>query len=330
MTQTAASHRPGTVKAALALLGAGLLAGLWTDNARRARAAEAKHPPPGRFVEVAGGRLHVIDEGDGPPLVLLHGAAFMAGDMLDGELGDRLMQRYRVVAVDRPGHGFSDEFPLHMAPQHQARLVREAMRRLGVRRPILLGHSLGGAVALAYALEFPDEVAGVVALSPQAFPDGQVMTVAFGTLAVLQAEPLTSRTLWPPVGRQLIGPMVRQAFAPQRVPREFWQRAPFGLLTRPMQLRANGLEMLTDLPAMQLLSRRYRGLRVPLAVIVGSEDRVLAPEEQGVRLARTVPGAALIRLPGLGHMPHHFAPDAIVGAVRDICARAGVDDCPCD
>ncbi len=330
MHRQVSNRRVAPAGVGAAALAAGLLAGLWSDNLRRARQAEARHPPPGRFVEVSGGRLHVVDEGDGPPLVLLHGAAFMHGDILDGELGDRLMERYRVLAFDRPGHGFSDEFPYHMAPVNQARLIREALRRLGIQRPILLGHSLGGAVALAYALDFPDEVAGVVLLAPQAYPEAEAQTVGLGLLATLQAEPLTSRTVWPPVARFLLRTMVRQAFAPQPIPREFMRRAPFGLLTRPMQLRANGLELMVDIPAMGLQARRYGDLRVPLTVIVGTADQVLDPEKQGGRLAGAVPGATLVRVPGVGHMLHHFTPDPIAGAVRDICARAGIDDCPCD
>src|SRR5687767_948824 len=99
---------------------------------------EARYPPTGRFVSVEGGRLHVIEAGPAEPLgtvVLLHGASGNAADPMLA-LGHKLSERYRVLAVDRPGHGWSDRIAgqAAAAPARQAAIIAEALRALGVRR----------------------------------------------------------------------------------------------------------------------------------------------------------------------------------------------------
>lgn len=322
---TTRRHRPGVLRSrGLLAFATGLLAGLWLDNLRRTRRAERRDPPEGSFVELGRGRLHYVERGSGPPLILIHGAAYLHGDMLDGPLGARLRQRYRCISFDRPGHGYSSEYPFHMAPQHQADLLRKAVRRLGVRRPILMGHSLGGAVALAYAARYPDEVAGVVTLAPQAFPKATAETVGFGLLGAVQGLPPLDRTISPVLGRLGLGKVIEEAFRPQEVPRSFLESAPAGLLTRPVQIRSTSQEILVDLPSMMALARQYRRIRAPMAALAGTGDVVLDAHDQAGRLARTVPGTRLHLLPGLGHMLHYFAPEAVMAALADVRMRAGL------
>src|SRR5262252_2409808 len=133
---------------------------------------EAAHPACGRLVEVEGGKLHVLELGastpsDQLPIVLVHGASGNLND-LRLALGDHLARNRRVILIDRPGHGWSDR-PGGVAdatPGRQAALIMEALDCMGVGRFVLLGHSLGGAVAAALALAWPDRLAGLVLLAP--------------------------------------------------------------------------------------------------------------------------------------------------------------------
>src|SRR5262249_30466227 len=120
------------------------------------------HRPDGIFVPVSGGRLHVVDlapakADDGPPVVLLHGAS---GSLEDQRLtlGTKLAASHRVILIDRPGHGFSDRLGgvADASPARQAALIAEALDKLGISRAVIVGHSLAGAVATAFALDFPD------------------------------------------------------------------------------------------------------------------------------------------------------------------------------
>src|SRR3954463_12011724 len=111
-------------------------------NRKKARDAEAATPPIGKFVEVDGVRLHYVERGDGDPLVMLHGMGAMVQDMLGSGLVDRAAERYRVIAFDRPGYGYSDRPRGQMwTPQAQAALIHAALAKLGVKRPLVLGHS---------------------------------------------------------------------------------------------------------------------------------------------------------------------------------------------
>src|SRR3954469_7799225 len=154
--------RTGVVLAA----GAAALAASALYNAYRARRTEREHPPAGRFVEVDGVRLHYLEKGEGPPVVLLHGNVVTAEDWALSGVLDRVAERNRVVAFDRPGYGHSDR-PRGSAwtAAAQADLLREALRRLGVERPVVVGHSWGTNVALALALADPAAVRGLVLVS---------------------------------------------------------------------------------------------------------------------------------------------------------------------
>ncbi|MEL7257701.1 MAG: alpha/beta fold hydrolase, partial [Pseudomonadota bacterium] len=154
-----------------ALSAAALLAGCAGLASKREQTAEETHPPIGQFVEVDGTRVHVWVDGSGPDLVLIHGAG---GNLRDFtfDLAGKLTNRYRVIAFDRPGLGYTDRLPGYgglnnvqgESPLEQAALLQKAAQKLGVKRPIVLGHSFGGAVALAWGLNAPKDTAALVLL----------------------------------------------------------------------------------------------------------------------------------------------------------------------
>lgn len=131
---------------------------------------ERAYLPAGRMVDVAGGRLHVVDAGPRDasllPVVLIHGASSNLESMRQ-PLGEQLARKHRVIMIDRPGHGFSTREQLASStPEIQARMIDEALGKLGITRAIVVGHSWGGAVVGAMALNHPARVAGLVLLAP--------------------------------------------------------------------------------------------------------------------------------------------------------------------
>src|SRR5512132_4332188 len=133
---------------------------------RRARSAEIQHPPTGRFIDVAGVKLHFLERGSGTPVVLLHGNGVLAQDFVGSGVLEHLAAHHRVVAFDRPGFGFSER-PRNRTwtPEAQADLLRSAFERLRIERPVVVGHSWGTLVALALALNHPERVHGLLLLS---------------------------------------------------------------------------------------------------------------------------------------------------------------------
>lgn len=292
-------------------------------NRQRARRAEAEHAPGGRFVEVDGVRLHYLEMGTGTPVVLLHGNGVFAEDFRSSGVLDRLAARHRVVAFDRPGFGFSERPRGRMwTPRAQARLLSAAFERLGIEHPVVVAHSWGTLVALALGLDHPDRVRGLLLLSGYYYPTLRPDVLLFAPPAIPVLGAVMRYTVSPLIGKLLAPSLLRQMFAPAPVPSRFGAAVPTSLMLRPWQLRASAEEAAFMIPAAASLRRRYRELRVPLRLIAGADDRVAPAERHSARLHRDVPGADLRVIPGLGHMVHYFAPDAVAEAVEALARPA--------
>ena len=150
--------------------------------------------PPRRFVGTAAGRrIAYAETGAGPPAVLVHGTLMTADDMRLGPM-EALARRFHCIAFDRPGHGWSDHVRgADASLWAQAATLRDAVQALGLSRPVICGHSYGGAVALAYGLAYPDEVSGIVALAPICFPEPRLEHLLFGPRAVPAAGDVPPR-----------------------------------------------------------------------------------------------------------------------------------------
>lgn len=287
-------------------------------NLARARRAERENPPIGRFIEIEGVRLHYYERGQGQPLVLLHGNGVTLLDFLLSGFLQRAATEHRVIAFDRPGFGFSDRPRGGVAwtAKAQARLILRALDRLGIERPIVLGHSWGASVALAIGLQAPERLDSLVLVSGYYFPTERFESLIFagpavpalGDAARYTVAPLISRLLWPS--------LVAKAFAPQSAPMRF-QAYPQEMSLRPSQLRATAAEsalLLSDAAAMQ---DEYAQLRAPVTLIAGDADEIVSYTRQTRRLSRVLPEAKLVRLGGLGHMVHYFAAKQILDAIGD-------------
>jgi pimeloyl-ACP methyl ester carboxylesterase len=282
----------------------------------------ASFPPgaaaQGKFVHTrSGDRIRYVSAGEGPPVVLIHGALVTLEDMLIGPF-DALAERFGVTAFDRPGHGLSRRGRLQGSPWTQARMLHEAVQALGLERPVLVGHSYGGAVALAYALLYPNDTRGLAVLAPVAFPEIRLEQVLFGPRAI----PLFGELLQFGFGRAMddaVLPVLWEAmFKPQPMPERFRIEFPFALAGRPEGVQANGEDANAVLTSMVLEAASYGQCRVRVKVLAGTDDLVVSPSRHARPLAAALPKADLRMLPGLGHMLHHFAVDEVVRAVEEL------------
>jgi pimeloyl-ACP methyl ester carboxylesterase len=285
----------------------------------RTRKTERAHPPLGRFLEVDGVRLHYIDRGDGEPLVLLHGNGTMIDDMTLSGLVDLAAKRYRVIVFDRPGFGHSARpGNVTWTPQAQARLLRQALRQLGVVRPIVLGHSWGTLVALALALDYPASVRSLVLVSGYYFPTLRLDVPLFSVPAIPILGHVLRHSISPWLGRLLWPAARRKLFGPPPVPKGF-DAFPVWMTLRPSQLRAAAGETALMIGAARALSRRYSELEMPVVICTGENDR-LVKKRQSERLHKALPDSELSVVPGMGHMIHHLVPDDVMAAI-DVAAR---------
>jgi pimeloyl-ACP methyl ester carboxylesterase len=308
----------------LGAIGAGLgLAASFFYVRAKTKQAEAENPPQGRFVKVDGVRLHYIERGEGPTLVLLHGNGVLAKDFEHSGLLDRAAEHYRVIAFDRPGFGYSERPRTKVwTPQAQARLLRHALQELDVDSAIVLGHSWGTLVALSMALDAPDFVRGLVLLSGYYYPSLRLDAPLGSGPAIPVIGDLMRYTVSPLVTRMLWRPLTRKVFAPQPVAESFRAMPPWMAL-RPGQLRASAADNALMIPSAMALAKRYPELKVPAVLIAGTQDQIVDFGHNSERLNERLPDSELQLQPGVGHMTHYAHPEKVMEAIDAIAARVG-------
>jgi len=308
----------------IAIAGTGLallMVGLVLFTALTARHAEAMAPPTGRFIEVDGARLHYLDRGTGPAVVLVHG---LGGNLRNFYgLVDKLAASCRVVAVDRPGSGYSimvsGEHPTLRA---QATIIARLIQRLGLDRPLLVGHSLGGALSLALALDHPDSVRALVLISTLSQLE-RAPPAIFKSLDIRSPTLrwLIAWTLMAPLGKLTHQATLKAVFAPELVPKTFDAESGGALGLRPDSFIAACEDMATVSHEIAIMTPRYPSLAIPVDVIFGRQDPILGYQAHGERLVAALPNATLHVIEG-GHMIPVTVPDQIADWIRQAAKRA--------
>ena len=294
------------------------LAALVLFTAHTARRVSAALPPLGRFVEVGGERIHYLERGAGPTLLLIHGLGASMRVFTHSVL-DRLSGEFRVVLMERPGSGESTREPRACARvRSQAETVSAFIRALGLDRPVLVGHSMGGAVALAVALEHPEQVRGLALVAPLANAQEDVPPVFRRLIITSRAlRKLTAWTVATPASILARAQVMDTLFGPDAVPRDYATKGGGLLGLRPKSFCAASEDLVAlegELPA---LVGRYAELRMPVGILYGTGDRVLDHRLHGVEVASMIKGAELELIEG-GHMLPLTAPDRVAEFVRKV------------
>ncbi|MBX3455593.1 alpha/beta hydrolase [Ferrovibrio sp.] len=320
------------VLAILALALSGLGIATWLLSAQ----AEKDFPPMGRIIQADGFTLHAIDlpakqppasgQPGNPPLVFVHGAFGTAADFAVSIMPETSRQ-YRSIAIDRPGHGYSARRPKPdtdagpMTPDRQARALRAGLQALGVHeKPILVGFSLGAAIALAWALDYPDEISGILLINPASHPWPLPIEPSYRMAGIPLLGPLAVHTIVTPIGNRQLVAGAANVFAPSPVPPHYAQ-APIALTVRPGNFAANAEDIRTLKPFLAAQMQRYPGLKPPLSILVSDQDNATSPVIHSRPLAAQVPHAVLIESQGGGH-PLHFSRQAeVLAAIDGLVAR---------
>jgi len=253
--------------------------------------------PGGRILDLPDGEIQAVERGPraAPPIVLLH-CFTCAIDWWDGML-PQLEARHRVVAVDLLGHGGSEKPGGGYTPANQAKLVAEALRRLDVKQAEVVGHSLGGAVAVALAEKYPHLV-GQVALIDMP-PDNSYGDLGF--IAGLGFQPVIGEALWTIKPDAVVRDGLHVVFAPGfDIPDEFVTDVE-RLTYTAYDETPSGIDDFLAEP----LDQRMRAIGKPLMVLMGSEEQIVNdPRRALAQYAATVPGAETHLVPGAGHSPN--------------------------
>ena len=299
-----------------------VVAGLALFTALITALVESAVPPLGKTITVDGATFRYLDEGSGPTIVIVHG---LAGNLrhFTYALKDRLTPDHRVILFDRPGCGYST-----MAPGASPRLPAQAttivafMRALDVRKPLLVGHSLGGAISLAIALDHPESIGALALIAPLTHARRDV-PAAFTLLATDSPvrRKLTAWLVATPASLVAGATTLKLIFGPETPPADFGKRG-CGLLTvRPNAFIAASAEMVSvneDLPTMET---RYATIGCPVGVLHGTGDKILDYRLQGEAVAQKIPGATIDLIADAGHMPPIVLPDRTAAFIKDVARR---------
>ncbi|MEM5317385.1 alpha/beta fold hydrolase [Paraburkholderia sp. JHI869] len=300
---------PAVVVAACATLVAGSAA-LAAFTRRATRRIEAAVPMDGRLIDIDGDRIHYVDFGSGPPVVFIHG---LSGQMRNFAWlpMQALAREHRVILIDRPGSGYSTRGPHASANvRAQARTVARFIEALDLKAPVLVGHSLGGAIALAVALDHPHTVSRLALIAPLTHVQTEVPK-AFRAL-VLRSNAVhrfVARTLATPIGLATSSAVLKQVFAPEAVPRDFRTRGGGLLSLRPSGFYNASADLIAieDADDLAQMEKCYAQLSVPVDVLFGRDDVVLNWTRHGEALSRLTRQVTLKVVNG-GHMLPVTAP----------------------
>lgn len=254
--------------------------------------------PGGRILDLQGGEIEVVERGpeSGSPIVLIH-CFSCAINYWDGMM-PILARTHRVLAVDLLGHGGSEKPASGYTVPNQADLVAEAMGRLGIRRAVVAGHSLGGSVAVALAERSPDLVRKVMIVDTPPDHSGS----SLGLVAKLGFAPVIGELFWRIKPDFAVKRGLEVAFAPGfDVPDEFVENVN-RMTYSSYHDSPTGSE---DYTREESLAERMAESGQPLFVIMGAEEQII--DDPAKRLAEyraVVPGAQTKLIAGAGHSPN--------------------------
>ena len=287
---------------------------------RREAAVEAAFPPLGVILTVDGIRLHALTRGNGPDLVLIHGASGNLRDTLP--LMDVLATRYRVTAFDRPGLGWSDPIVDSASLTAQALHLARGAAQLGIADPIVVGQSYGGAVALAWALDAPLHPRALVLVSSPSLP----WPGALDPWYRLTDSWLGQRVVIPLaaafVPQSYIDRAVTGIFAPDAAPADYLTYIGAGLSIRRQTLRINSDQVNALRGQIVTQSARYPELTLPVELIHGTADTIVPLTIHSQPLSAMLRASHLTVLQDTGHMPHHARRQAVLDAIDRAAATS--------
>ncbi|HYW17137.1 MAG TPA: alpha/beta hydrolase [Allosphingosinicella sp.] len=303
----------------LGLLGGGLAA----YSRSTARKIEKAVPRDGALIEVAGQTIHYTDDGSGPVILMIHG---LGGQLRNfaRPLVEDLARDYRVVRIDRPGSGYSPRAAGASARLRvQAETVAELIRILKLERPLVVGHSLGGALALSLALNHPDLVGGLALVAPlsQVQHVEDVPEVFKGL--VIRSPALRRTIAWTiatPLAVATAERALGEVFAPEPAPAEFATEGGGLLAIRPGNFYASSTDLMDLEGELEGMVDRYPALSLPVGLLYGRADNLLDYRLHGERTSSEIPGAELELVEG-GHMLPFTQPERTAAFVRRTAAR---------
>lgn len=286
-----------------------------------AAAVGAGEPSGGRFearaLDLHGHRVIYRVAGTGPPVVLVHGMVNSSRHWK--AVAELLAEDYTVIAPDLLGHGDSAKPEGDYSLGAHAAGIRDLLAALGVDRATMVGHSLGGGVAMQFFYQFPERCERLILISSGGL--GREVSVPLRLAAAPGAEPVLAlmATPWLVAGIERAGSMLRKrSFAVSALLRAVART--LRSLGEPAARRAflHTLRSVIGMSGQRVSAtdRLYLLAAMPTLIVWGERDRTI-PLEHGSRAHEAAPGSRFATIPGSGHFPNLEQPEALAGILRE-------------
>ena len=254
-------------------------------------------------------------------ILLIHGISANWRDWNTSMLDEISMLGYRTIAIDRPGMGESDRRSEVISLEDQASLIMRVIRLLDSRPLLIMGHSYGGSLALKMALNYPNDISGLILLAAPTHP----WVGGLGLLYDILGFPLFTKigtkfiSLCKP--ERLINSTLIDIFCPQKIPTNYREE-----LNIELTLRQKSLEwIIKDAKMLKAslakMSENYKNLNIPIEIFHGTSDKIVPLELHAKKFHEKVFSSKLTKLNGIGHMPHHFRKNIILQSIVSLLVK---------
>lgn len=288
-----------------------------------AREAERTVPASGKFITIDGNRLHYVEAGEGRPILFLHG---LGGQLhhFRHPLFEAFGPGYRLIAVDRPGSGYSARAAgaSGRLPE-QARIMARFIEELGLEKPLVVGHSLGGAVALTLALDHPGLISGIALLAPLTHIY-EAVPPEFKALYIRSPlrRKLIAHTIAVPRSLKFAPQTLDFVFGPQAAPEDYIVDGGGMAGLRPSHIYATATDLAAIEHDLRRIQARYGEIKAPAGLMFGAADRVLDHKMHGLPMQGKIAGLELEIVEGMGHMPQYAETARVIAFIRRMAERA--------
>ena len=303
---------------------------LWGLAQRTERAAKLAAPPRGKIFMVNGAPMHVVVTGraGAPDLVLIHGSNGHTRDM-SFSLAAKLAPHFRVFMVDRPGLGYSAALdPKGDSLRAQAAQIAAAAEAMGAKAPVVVGHSYGGSVALAWAAYAPKSLSALVLLATPSHPWTTPLDPLYRAGSNPFLGPLFLPLLPAVIPESYIEATLTKIFAPDPVPKGYFYYFGPKLSLRHASMRATSFQRANLLSEIKEMVPLYHNITLPVEILHGTHDITVGLTIHAEPLLQDLPNATLTQAEGHGHMVQHSAENETLAAIHRAATRAGLHPAP--
>jgi pimeloyl-ACP methyl ester carboxylesterase len=231
---------------------------------------------------------------------------------------------YRLIALDRPGAGYSTRATGATARlPEQAALIAKFIDALGLQKPLVVGHSLGGMITATLALNHPEKISGIVLLSALTrHRDGIPPELAPIYITSRLKRWLMAQTVAIPAALKFAPQTLAYVFGPQDVPENYMTEGGGELGLRPGHFQNMVADMVAVADDMPELQKRFEEIDMPAGMAFGTADRVLSYQTNGEEFRARIKGLDFETLDGIGHHPQYVATERVVALIGRVAERA--------